>query len=294
MNRILLAISVFPLVVVAGCSSSSNGNSDLAHGSSDLSNSGSKSDLATLPPDMTFNNPPNPGGLGPKPVDIGTVGNLAAPGSYAILAKTGVTNVTGSMISGGEVGLSPAAASFITGFSTTEDPSKVFATSASVVAPAKLYAADYATPTPTNLTTAVLAMQAAYADAAGRSPPDHLNLSSGNLGGLTLAPGLYTWGSTVTIPTDLTISGGANDVWIFQISNDLDISSATKVILSGGALAKNIFWQVAGKVTLEAGSQFSGVILCETAVTMQTQASLNGRMLAQTLVALDNNAITAP
>jgi hypothetical protein len=295
MNRILLAAGLFPLVVAAGCSSSSttNGSSDLSNRSSDLSNGGSN-DLAPLPPDITFNNPPNPGGLGPKPVDVGAVGNLATPGSYVVLAKTGVTNVTGSMISGGEVGLSPAAASFITGFSMTADSSNIFATSASVVAPAKLYAADYATPTPTNLTTAVLGMQTAYTDAAGRSPPDHLNLSSGNLGGLTLAPGLYTWGSTVTIPGDLTISGGANDVWIFQITNDLDISSAKKVILSGGAQAKNIFWQVAGKVTLEANSQFAGVILCKTAVTMQTQAALNGRMLAQTLVALDNNAITAP
>ncbi|MGZ3407790.1 MAG: ice-binding family protein, partial [Polyangia bacterium] len=114
------------------------------------------------------------------------------------------------------------------------------------------------------------------------------------LGGLTLAPGLYTWGNTVTIPTDVTIAGGANDVWIFQISNDLDLSNATKIILSGGAQAKNIFWQVAGKVTIEPNAQFQGVILCKTAITLQTNASMTGRALAQTLVALDNNAITAP
>jgi hypothetical protein len=281
-RRILL-----PLVLVAGCSSSSTGTADLA-------NSGGNADLATAPPDLTPNNPPNPAGLGPAPVEIGAVGNLAASGAYAILAKTGVTNVTGSAITGGEVGLSPAAASFITGFSMTADSTNVYSTSASVVAPARIYAADYATPTPSNLTTAVLSMQTAYTDAAGRSPSDHLNLGSGNLGGLTLAPGLYTWGSSVTIPTDVTIAGGANDVWIFQISNDLDLSNAKKVILSGGAQAKNIFWQVAGKVTIEANAQFAGVILCDTAITMQTNASLTGRALAQTLVALDNNAITAP
>ena len=247
-----------------------------------------------VPPDLTPNNPLNPVGLGPAAVDVGSSGNLAASGSYVLLAKTGITNVTGSAITGGEVGLSPAAASFITGFSMTADSSNVYSTSASVVAPAKIYAADYAVPTPANLTSAVSSMQTAYTDAAGRTPPDHLNLSSGNLGGLTLAPGLYSWGTSVTIPTDVTISGGANDTWIFQITGDLDISSAKHVILSGGAQAKNIFWQVAGKVTIEANSHFEGIILCQTAVTMQTNASMVGRVLAQTLVALDNNAVTAP
>ncbi len=116
----------------------------------------------------------------------------------------------------------------------------------------------------------------------------------GNLGGLTLAPGLYTFGTSVTIPTNVTISGGANDVWIFQISGDLDLSSAMSVILAGGAQAKNIYWQVAGAVTLQQGSHFEGIILCQTGINLQTTASVNGRLLSQTLVALDNNAITAP
>jgi hypothetical protein len=274
--------------LVVGCDDSTG-----AGGGGDLAVGGAH-DLATASPDLTPNNPPNPAGLGPAPVDVGSAGNLAAPGSYVLLAKTGITNVTGSAITGGEVGLSPAAASFITGFSMTADSSNVFSTSASVVAPAKIYAADYATPTPANLTSAIAAMQTAYTDAAGRTPPDHLNLSSGNLGGLTLAPGLYNWGSTVTIPSDVTLSGGANDVWIFQISNDVDLSSAKHIILSGGAQAKNVFWQVAGKITIEANAHFAGIILCQTAVTLQTSASLDGRVLAQTLIALDNNAVTAP
>ena len=279
-----------PLLLVAGCSSSSQ---DVG-GGADLSNSGSNSDLATAPPDLTPNNPPNPAGLGPAPVDVGANTNLAAAGSYVLLAKTGITNVTGSAITGGNVGISPAAASFITGFSMTAAPSNVYSTSASVVAPAKIYAADYATPTPTNLTTAVLNMQTAYTDAAGRTPPDHLNLSSGNLGGLTLAPGLYNWGTGVTIPNDVTIAGGANDVWIFQISKDLDLSAAKKVILSGGAQAKNIFWQVAGQVTIHANAHFEGIVLCKTAITLQTNASMLGRALAQSMIAIDNNAVTAP
>ena len=244
--------------------------------------------------DMKPNNPKNPLGLGPASVDIGSSTNVAAAGGYVLLAKTGITNVTGSLITGGNVGLSPAAASFITGFSLMADPSNVYATSASVVAPGKIYASNYAPPTPSNLTTAVLQMQAAYTDAAGRSNPDFLNQGSGDIGGKTPTPGLYTWGSSVTIPNDVTISGGANDVWIFQISKDLDLSSAKKVILAGGADAKNIFWQVAGKVTIQADAHFEGIILSQTAITLQTKASMHGRALAQSLIALDNNAITAP
>ena len=289
--RMLLPRLFLPLVLVAGCSDAGSSSTD---GGGDLALGGTSADLAQASPDLTPNNPANPAGLGPAPVDVGAAGNLAAPGSYTLLAKTGITNVTGSAVTGGAVGLSPAAASFITGFSMTADPSNVYSTSASVVPPAKIYAADYATPTPANLTSAVLGMQTAYTDAAGRTPPDHLNLSSGNLGGLTLAPGLYTWGNTVTIPSDVTLSGGANDVWIFQISNDVDLSSAKNVILSGGAQAKNVFWQVAGKVTIEANAHFAGIILCKTAVTLQTNASLDGRVLAQTLIALDNNAVTTP
>ena len=129
--RILSARLWLPLVLVAGCSSGDGGSgADLALGGS--------GDLALAAPDLTPNNPPNPAGLGPKPVDVGAAGNLAAPGSYVLLAKTGITNVTGSAITGGEVGLSPAAASFITGFSMTADSSNVFSTSASVVPPAKI------------------------------------------------------------------------------------------------------------------------------------------------------------
>lgn len=236
----------------------------------------------------------NPSGAGPAPVSLGSATDNAASGSYVLLAKTGITNVTGSTVTGGDVGLSPAAASFVTGFALTADASNVYSTAPSVVAPGKVYASNYANPTPSNLTAAVLSMQAAYSDAAGREKPDYLNLGSGDIGGKTLAPGLYKWGTGVTIPTDVTLSGGANDVWIMQISNDLELSTAKKVVLSGGAQARNVFWQVAGRVTLHATSHFEGVILSQTAITLQTQASLHGRALAQSLVALDDNAVTAP
>lgn len=254
---------------------------------------GNNVDAGSTAPDA-LHNPPNPSGLGPAPVDLGTTTDLAAAGSYVVLAKTGITNVTGSAITGGHVGLSPAAASFITGFAMTADATNVYSTSAVVVAPGKIYASDYAVPTPASLTSAVLSMQTAYTDAAGRTHPDFLNLGSGNLGSKTLVPGLYHWGTGVTIPADVTIAGGANDVWIFQISQDLDVSTGKRVILSGGAQAKNIYWQVAGNATLHATSHVEGIIMSKTGITLQTGATLHGRALAQTLVALDNNAVTAP
>jgi len=251
-------------------------------------------DASTPSPDAAVHNPPNPAGLGPAPVELGSTTDNAAAGSFVLLAKTGITNVTGSSIVGGSLGLSPAAASFITGFALIADATNVFSTSVSVQAPSKVYASNYAVPSPSNLTVAVLAMQAAYSDAASRTNPDFLNLSSGNLGGLTLAPGLYRWGTGVTIPSDVTIAGAADDVWIFQISNDLDLSSAKRVTLSGGARASHIFWQVAGQVTLHATSHFEGVVLSKTGITLQTSASMTGRAYAQSLIALDDNAITAP
>jgi hypothetical protein len=244
--------------------------------------------------DIVDNNPQNTEGEGPAHVEIGDIDDSTSAGSYALLAKTGITNVTGSLVTGGDVGLSPAAASFITGFALVADPTNVFSTSVSVVPPAQVFAADYADPTPSNLTTAILAMEASYIDAASRTQPDELNLADGNLGGLTLAPGLYTWGSSVTIPTDLTLSGAAGDVWILQVSNDLDLAAAKSVLLSGGARAENVFWQVAGAVTIRENAHFEGVILSKTGITLQTNASLHGRALAQTMIALDDNVITAP
>ncbi len=234
------------------------------------------------------------GGMGPAPVELGDVDDLGAPAAYAVLAKAAITSVPGTAIVGGHVGVSPAAATSITGFSLVLDASGVYSTSTTVLAPGKVYAADYTVPTPILLTTAVLAMQAAYTDAAGRVPTDYLDLKGGKLKGLTLAPGIYTWGSTVLVPDDLTIEGCEDDVWIFQISGDLDVSTGKKVILAGGAQAKNVFWQVAGQATIHANAHFEGVLLSKTGITFQTEASLHGRAFAQTMVALDQNAVTAP
>jgi hypothetical protein len=215
--------------------------------------------------------------------------NLGASGNYVILAKTAITNVPTSVITG-DVGISPAAASYITGFSITKATG--YATSVQVTG--KIYAADMAAPTGINLTTAVSNMIAAYNDAAGRPFPDFSELGTGNIGGKTLTPGLYKWTNSVTMPSNVTISGSATDVWIFQVAGNLTMSTAVHITLAGGALAKNIFWQVAGTVTLGTNSHFEGIILSKTGITFQTSASMNGRALAQTLVALDKNTVVRP
>jgi hypothetical protein len=188
------------------------------------------------------------------------------------------------------LGLSPAAASYVTGFSLTKAGTSW--TSAQVVG--KVFAANNDPPTPSLLTTAVGDMQRAYTDAAGRKSPDFVELGAGAIGGLTLSPGLYKWTSAVTIPTDVTLEGGANDVWIFQISGDLKLSTSKSMILSGGADPAHIFWQVAGFVDLGAKSHAEGIVLSKTAIKLQTGASINGRLLAQTAVNLAGSTVTEP
>jgi hypothetical protein len=214
--------------------------------------------------------------------------NLRSAGNYVILSKSGIST-TGTTSITGKIAVSPIAATAITGFGLIMDHSNTYSTSSRVTG--RAYAADYAPPTPTVLTTAVLDMQTAYNDAAGRTLPNYTELGAGNIGGRTLRPGLYKWSSAVTIPTDVTLSGGSHDVWIFQIAQTLNISSGKKVILSNGASANNIFWQVAGQTTLGTTSRFNGVILGKTAIVMQTGARLNGRALAQTAVTLDANTV---
>ena len=222
-------------------------------------------------------------GVGPAEV------NLRSSANYVILAKTQISNIPTSAITG-DIGLSPAATSFVTGFGLTNATG--YATAPEITG--KIYAADMAPPTGIDLTTAVSDMMTAYTDAAGRPTPDFSELGTGNIGGQILTPGLYKWTNTVTLPSSVTISGGANDIWIFQIAGDLTMSNAVNVTLSGGAQPKNIFWQVAGTVTIGTGSHFEGIILSQTGITFQTGASMNGRALAQTAVILDANAITKP
>ena len=211
--------------------------------------------------------------------------NLGVSGDFVILSKTGVTDVYKSDITG-DVGASP-----ITGAAIHLKCSEVVGT---------IYTVDAAGPLPcritnaTRLGTAVLDMQAAYTDAAGRVNPDFLNLGAGNIGGKTLTPGLYKWSTSLIMPADVTISGSSTDVWIFQVSGNLKMSSAVRITLEGGAMPKNIYWVVAGNVTLGTTTHFEGNILGQTGINMQTGATINGRMLAQTAVTLQMNTVVKP
>jgi hypothetical protein len=213
---------------------------------------------------------------------------LGAAGNYVILAKSAISNVPTSAITG-DLGLSPAAASFITGFSLSLPAGGAFSTSSQVTG--NVYASDYAVPTPVNLTTAISDMQTAYTDAAGRPTPDYTELASGSIGGLTLPAGLYKWSNTVTISSDVTLNGSATDVWIFQIAGGITQASATRVILTGGALAKNVFWQAFGVVSIGTTAHMEGQVLAQTSITLATGASANGRLLAQTAVTLAGNTV---
>jgi hypothetical protein len=218
-------------------------------------------------------------------VDLGTAGR------FAILSKAGIST-TGTTAIVGHIGVSPIASTAITGFGLIKDSSGWFSTSSHVTG--KVYAANYAAPTPSMLTTAVGDMQTAYTDAAGRKNPRAINLGGGNIGGKVLLPGLYKWTTGVIIPADVTLSGSENAVWIFQIAGTLKIYSGKKVILSGGALPKNIFWQVAGKTTLGTTAVLRGNVLGKTAIVLKTGARLYGRALAQTAVTLDANIVRRP
>lgn len=218
--------------------------------------------------------------------------NLGTSGNFVLLAKTGIST-TGTTQIVGDLGISPAAASFITGFELTMAAANTYSLSSLVTG--KIYAADYTDPTPAKMTTAISDMQTAYTNAAGRTLPDFSEIYTGILTGKTLTRGLYKWTTDVLVSAGgLTISGSASDVWVFQISQNFSLSSAAKITLTGGAKASNIFWQVAGQVTMGTTSAMHGIILCKTKIVMSTGASLNGRAFAQTAITLDANAVVQP
>jgi len=216
--------------------------------------------------------------------------NLGRATNYTILTKTGVTNVPTSQITG-NIGVSPSTSTVITGFSLNADATNKFSTSTQVTG--KVYAANYTSPTPSNLTLAISDMETAYNDAAGRIP-NYTAQYAGDISGKTLTPGVYKWSTSVLINSDVTISGGADDVWIFQIAKGLTQASGAKINLTGGAQAKNIFWQVAEDVRIGANAHFEGIILAKTKISMNTNASVNGRLLSQNAVTLIQNILVAP
>jgi len=220
---------------------------------------------------------------GPATVNLGTAQN------YAVLAKSGIST-TGTTSIVGHIAVSPAPATYITGFDLIMDPSGTF--SISTLVTGKIYAADYTSPTSTYLISAIGDFDIAFSDAAGRVNPDYTELYAGDVTGQTLAPGLYKWSSGLLIGAGgVIISGSDEDVWIFQIAQNLTVADAAIITLSGGAQSGNIIWQVSGETTIGSTAQFKGTILCQTHIAMNTGATINGRLLAKTAVTTDANSI---
>jgi Ice-binding-like len=256
--RSLVVVGVVGALAIAGCSLPGNGN--------------------------------GLGGSGPAVVNLRTAGN------YVILSKAGITTTAVTAITG-DIGTSPASAAAIVGFALSMDVSNTFSTSPHVVGGGKVYASDYTDPTPFRMTTAVADMETAYTDAAGRPAAvgANLNMGAGTITGVTLAPGLYTWGTDLNITTDITLSGSANDTWIFQIAGFLALADNAHIVLSGGAQARNITWEIAGTgASFGTSSHFEGTILALKGITYTSGATMNGRALAQTAVTLIGNTLVSP
>lgn len=221
--------------------------------------------------------------------------NLRTAGDFVILTKTGITNVPTSAITG-NIGASPITATAIIVTCAEIPADTIYGADAAYTGSGDVSCFRGDGPDNTLVANAILDMGTAYADAAGRTIPDFTELHAGDISGQTLVPGLYKWGTNVLINTDVTLSGGPNDVWIFQISQDIIQANGSSIILAGGALPKNIFWQVAGGTGVAIGTtaHFEGVILAEKGITVNTGASVNGRLLSHTAVTLDQNVVTQP
>lgn len=226
-------------------------------------------------------------GAGPIDIDLGTAGDFATL-TKAGISTTGLTTVTGN------IGVSPSAATSITGFGLIMDTDGTSSHTPIVIG--KVYAANYAAPTPAKMTTAVSDMETAFsAGNALVTPAPVVGLYDGDLSGRTLAAGLYKWSTGVLITNQgLILNGGPNDVWVFQIAQDLTINNSAIITLTGGAQAKNIFWVVSGQATLGSNSDVSGIILSKTLISLNTGAKVTGRLLAQTAVTLNASTVIQP
>jgi hypothetical protein len=221
--------------------------------------------------------------------------------NYAILTKSGISTVPSSLITG-DIGVSPIAATAMTGFSLIADKGGEFSTSAQVVRSnsqhlGRAHAANYGGSTPAILGAAVLDMEKAYTDVAGRNS-DIVNYEGGLLGGKTLVPAVYTFkAGDISITSDLYFDAGtrgASAIFIIQTTGNVVVSSGVQMILTNDAKAKNIFWQVAGFVEAGTTAKLEGIFLVKTAVHFRTGSSLNGRILAQTACTLQMATITEP
>ena len=216
-----------------------------------------------------------------------TAVSLATANSFAVLAGTAITDIPPSPITG-DVGVSPASGSSITGLTCAEVTGTIYSVDGSGPLPCRVTNAFLLTGAKNDLTKA-------YVDAAGRTPDTTFVAADNQLGGQTLAPGVYKFGhgTTANLSGNLTLSGDASAVWIFQATSDLVTASSSTVTLTGGAQSCNVFWQVTSSATLGTSSTFRGTILALTSITVTNGVTIDGRVLAQNgAVTLDHDTIT--
>ncbi len=206
---------------------------------------------------------------------------------FTILAKTGIST-TGTTSITGNIGVSPIAATAITGFGLVMDPTNQFSVTPIVIG--RVYAADYAAPTPAKMTKAITDMETAYTTANGLTSPSPIVGAA--ISGQTLNPGIYKYSTGVSL-TDagVTLNGGPNDHWIFQIAGDLTIGNDAIVSLTGGAQAKNVTWVVAGQAVLGTNVDFKGTILSKSLISLNSGAKVTGKLYAQTAVTLISSTV---
>jgi len=244
----------------------------------------------------------------PPPVVVNPVGAacaqgaacvpLASAGNYTILTQNGVTT-TGTTAITGNIG-STAAASSTTGFSESLATDGTYATSAQVIGGGRMYAFDYAVPTPAAMTQAIADAGAAFNDAdnvkiVGVGNLD-LGTPVGNITGMTLDPGVYEWtaAGVVVDAAGVTLTGGTTDVWVFKTPGGITMNSGATVTLAGGALPQNVFWRADGVVALGTTANLKGIVLSGSNITLANGATVNGRLIATTAVTLIGNTVTRP
>jgi hypothetical protein len=217
-------------------------------------------------------------------IDLGSASN------FTILGKNSVS-VSGLNRIIGNVGLSPSSSNYVSGLGLVVPTNSNFSYSGQSLG--EVYTADYGGGTTTDLNKAVNDMQNAYTNAMNRAPTT-TELGGGNIGGLTIAPGVYKWNGSVSVSSDVTLNGYSDSVWIFQIGQNLTVNSPAKVMLSGGAQARNVFWVVSGQTTLGNSSVVNGNVLGQNSIALDNSAVIYGRALTGTTVTLQSSSVIAP
>ena len=280
MNKpLMLTLAIALSAAVAGCGGSSGGGGGVS--------------AAT-----------NPGSVcsGSGCVNLGTAGNYVILDEAAI-TYTPVATVSSTVKITGNVGISPNTAASMQGFALNLPAGSAYSTS--TIVSGKVFSAGtaYAEPTPSNLVIAVANKNTAYTAAAGMATaggglaggtPGTACPGNGALGGLTLTPGVYTCSVALSIATGTNVTLSGAGVYVIKTTQGLSQSASTSVNLTNGALPQNVFWQVAGGVSIGSSAHMEGVILSATNIALVTSATVTGRLLAGTGVAMDSNTVTQP